>query len=79
VASLEGTVTDPSGAILPGAALTLRKRGDGVNQARAADSRGYFLFNLVPPRSYKRVALKCSNAQGAPGFFGADRANCRPD
>jgi hypothetical protein len=56
MASLEGTVTDQTGAIVPGTALILENEETGVKQARKTDSRGYFLVNLIPPGSYKLTA-----------------------
>src|SRR5664279_3870722 len=52
-ASLEGTVTDPTGAGVPNAALILENQETAIKQARQSDSHGYFLFTLVPPGPYK--------------------------
>jgi Carboxypeptidase regulatory-like domain/TonB dependent receptor len=55
-ASLEGTVTDPSDAIVPDVDVTLINELTGVKQVRKSDNRGYFLFTLVPPGSYSLTA-----------------------
>src|ERR1039457_3499689 len=66
MASLEGTVTDQTGAIVPGAGLILENEETGVKQVRKTDGRGYFLFNLIPPGSYKLTAT-------ASGFEASER------
>jgi hypothetical protein len=57
MASLEGTVTDPTAAVVPNADLTLENEETAVKQVRKSDSRGYFLFTLVPPGRYKLTAV----------------------
>lgn len=51
--SIEGTVTDPSGAVLPGASVTARNEATGVSFSAAADSSGIFRFPIVPVGSYE--------------------------
>ncbi|HEY6491560.1 MAG TPA: carboxypeptidase regulatory-like domain-containing protein [Terracidiphilus sp.] len=55
-ASLSGTITDPTGAIIPGAKLTLTDKG--TNQIRIATSTGagLFVFNALPPDTYSLTA-----------------------
>jgi hypothetical protein len=50
--ALEGTVTDASGARIPGVAVTLRNSSTGQELAASADSAGTFRFALVPPGAY---------------------------
>jgi hypothetical protein len=52
-ASLSGTVTDPTGAIIPGAKITLTDKE--TNQARTATSSesGLFSFNALAPDQYR--------------------------
>jgi hypothetical protein len=50
-----GTVTDSSGAIIPGAALTLTNDGTGVPQDEKSGHDGQFRFSLVPPGTYTLV------------------------
>jgi len=52
-ASLSGTITDPTGAIIPGAKVTLVDKE--TNQARTAISTesGLFVFNALPPDQYR--------------------------
>jgi hypothetical protein len=52
-ASLQGTVTDSTGAIVPNARITLVNEATNVNRVKSTDSRGAYLFTLLPPGSYK--------------------------
>ena len=51
-ASLSGTVTDPSGAIVPGALATLSSAENGVSREFKTDSAGRYSFSQLPPSSY---------------------------
>lgn len=55
-ASLQGTITDPSGAVVPNAELTLRNSETGVERTGSADGVGHYLFSLVPPGKYSLTA-----------------------
>ena len=48
-ASLQGTVTDSTGAIVPNARITLVNEATNVNRVKSTDSRGAYLFTLLPP------------------------------
>jgi hypothetical protein len=50
--SIGGTVTDASGAIIPGAKIVLRNEGNGVTRESVSDSAGFFNFVAVYPGSY---------------------------
>src|SRR6059036_3950675 len=54
VGAIAGTVTDASGAVLPGATVTLSNpRGSiGGNQETVADTRGAFQFIRLVPGTY---------------------------
>jgi hypothetical protein len=43
-ASIQGTVTDPSGAAIAGATVTVTNKGTGVSQNTVSDSQGRFQF-----------------------------------
>jgi len=47
-----GSVTDSSGAVIPGADLTLTNDGTGVSQQEKSLSAGEYRFGLVPPGTY---------------------------
>jgi hypothetical protein len=48
-ASITGTVTDDSGAVIPGATLTLTDNGTNAKQVRTSDANGFYSFNALPP------------------------------
>src|SRR6185295_15819208 len=50
--SVTGTVTDPSGAPVPGAAVTIHNRVTDFKQAASSDDKGAFRLPNVPPNSY---------------------------
>ena len=52
-AGLTGTVTDPSGAVVPNVSVTLTN--SDTNQARntTANGDGVYEFSLIPPGNYK--------------------------
>lgn len=54
-ASLQGTVTDPTGAVVPHARLTLTNEATSVKQEKRTNERGAYLFTLLPPGVYKLV------------------------
>ncbi|HEY6347111.1 MAG TPA: carboxypeptidase-like regulatory domain-containing protein [Bryobacteraceae bacterium] len=64
--SLRGTITDPSGALVPGADVQLR--GPGGTQRRTTDTTGQYSFPSLAPGKYSlRVTAK--------GFTDAQRQN----
>lgn len=54
-APLEGVVYDPTGAVLPGVALSLRD-GQGLSFEVTTDGAGYFTFPTVAPGTYELEA-----------------------
>ncbi|GGA64403.1 hypothetical protein GCM10011507_15020 [Edaphobacter acidisoli] len=61
--TLSGTVTDPTGAILPGASVTIRNVVSGYDQTTVSDSSGHYQFTNVPFNPYRMVV----SAQGFAG------------
>lgn len=57
-ASIQGTVTDSTGAVVPGATLTLTNIGTNQKQVRTSDENGVFNFNALPPDSFNLVVEK---------------------
>src|SRR5215470_20152107 len=47
-----GTITDPSGAILPNAAVTLKNSGTGQTQTTTTNMTGAYRFSLLTPGAY---------------------------
>jgi len=50
--TVEGTVTDPSGAAVPNAKVEIRNPVTGYNQTAATNADGMFRFNNVPLNQY---------------------------
>jgi hypothetical protein len=59
--SLSGTVSDPSGAVVPNAALTVTNGETGFTQSTVSDSAGRYGYPQMPSGKYKLSAK-------APGF-----------
>ncbi len=52
-ATLSGAVQDPSGASIPGAALTLTNRATRLQRTTESATDGRYQFNLLPPGLYE--------------------------
>ena len=63
VSSLRGTVTDASGAVLPGASVVLLSDERGFQESHVTDANGNYVFPQVPPGTYD---LKVSASHFAP-------------
>ncbi|HEX4486609.1 MAG TPA: TonB-dependent receptor, partial [Terriglobales bacterium] len=57
-ASIQGTVTDPSGAAIAGAAVTVTNKGTGVSQNTVSDSQGRYQFAQLILGTYDLDATK---------------------
>jgi len=57
-ASLRGTITDPSGAVIPDATVTLRSAENGSSRKTATDISGEYSFLQVAPGDYNLIAEK---------------------
>lgn len=60
-ASLRGTVTDPQGAVIPGATVTLANAATNQTMVSTSDANGIYQFNALPPAPYRLTV-------DAPGF-----------
>src|SRR6266849_7544607 len=49
---IEGTITDPSGAVVPGAAVTIENVNTGFKRELKTDSSGFFRFTVLPWGTY---------------------------
>src|ERR1700723_3468197 len=52
-ASIEGTVTDKSGATVSGAQVTVTDQATGVSHSAATDKSGFYRVNELPPGRYR--------------------------
>ncbi|HEX3662780.1 MAG TPA: TonB-dependent receptor [Acidobacteriaceae bacterium] len=66
--SISGTITDPSGAIVPGASVTLLNSSTGVAQHAMTTSAGLYTFISLNPGTYQVTASQS-------GFTTAQREN----
>ena len=58
--SVTGVVTDPSGAVVPGAKITLTDQDKGYAYTSTTDNTGRYLFRSVPPGNY-RIIVEAAN------------------
>ena len=56
--TVTGTVKDPSGAVVPGAAVEIRNAITGYQQTTKAGTNGEFRFNNVPFNNYRLTATQ---------------------
>jgi hypothetical protein len=61
--SIQGSVTDPAGAVVPGATVTLTNPSLAVNRRTKSLGDGAFLFPLVQPASGYRVEIEAAGFQ----------------
>ena len=64
---IAGTITDPSGAVVPNATVTLKNNASGQTQTATTNSSGAYRFSLLPPAQYTVSA-------SASGFQNVERA-----
>ncbi len=57
---ITGTITDPSGAVVPGATVTITNAGTNASQSTTTGSDGSYRFGLVPPGTYT-LDVKAAN------------------
>src|SRR5689334_4110838 len=57
-ATLSGTVVDPAGAAVAGAAVRMRHEGTGMERSSVADAHGRFRFDVLPAGTYELRAEK---------------------
>lgn len=66
--SISGTVTDPAGAVIPGAQVVLLNSATGLTQHTVTNSAGYYSFISLNPGEYRVTA-------SGPGFASVARDN----
>src|SRR5712692_9880961 len=60
---LQGVVEDPSGAVVPGAKITLVKAATGTEETKETGSDGSFMFPALEPGNYRITVFKAGFAQ----------------
>src|SRR5262245_35218370 len=51
-ATLQGTVSDPSNAVIAGATLTLKNTDTAVERKVTSGPDGHYIFQFLPPGNY---------------------------
>jgi len=59
--SLQGTVTDPSGAVIPGATIEITNVATGATLTTKSNDMGNYAFPQVLPGTYRLVATATWN------------------
>src|SRR5271154_5206538 len=59
-ASLEGTVTDKTGAVVAGASVTITEQATGITHAAVSGAAGFYRVTGLPPGKYK-IEVGASN------------------
>lgn len=62
-AAITGTVTDPTGAVIPGATVTVNQEGTGVKRSTVTNSSGYFAVPSLIPSKYS-LSVQVSGFKG---------------
>jgi len=57
-AAIQGTVTDPAGAVVPAATLTLKNNETGRTQTATAGDEGFYRISELPPGRYTLTVEK---------------------
>jgi hypothetical protein len=50
--SLRGTITDPSGAVIPGSTVSIANKATSVTSTQTAGASGEYQFQQIPPGTY---------------------------
>lgn len=64
VARITGTITDPSGAVIPGAVVTATNERTAQARKAAADAAGHYVLPNLPPSTYS-IQAEASNLSPA--------------
>src|SRR6266700_1688421 len=62
--TIQGTVTDPSGAVVAGASVTATNEGTGIQTGRQTTDAGFFALSPLQPGQYT-VTVKAQGFQTA--------------
>ena len=65
---VQGTVKDPSGAAIPGAAVTLTNTGTGIKANTTSDAKGVYRFVSLAPGNYVVSATRSGFAEAKTAF-----------
>jgi len=57
-ASITGRITDPGGAVVPDATITVKASESGVSNTSQSNAEGYYTINALPPGKYNVSVTK---------------------
>ena len=72
--SVQGVVTDPTGAVIPGATLTLKNNSTNETVVRTSSDAGVFNFNALPPHIHVDGVPCRLPAEGADEIYSSFRS-----
>src|SRR5919109_3498789 len=75
---ITGTVTDPSGAVVPNARVTITNIGTGITQTTTTSTTGLYRFSLVPPGDYTASVTAAQFAEYKVGGIHVDASGTVP-
>ena len=61
--SLTGIVTDPTGAVIPSASISIKNTETGTERDEKSDGQGRYTFALLPPGTYRLTAKAAGFAE----------------
>jgi hypothetical protein len=67
--SIEGTITDPSGAAIPGASVVISSPDTGYSHTLKSDAAGFYSLGPLNPGSYK-VMVSATGFKRIQGIHG---------
>ena len=62
---IQGTVSDPNGAVVPNASVTVSGSSIGFTRTVTTNSEGYYIVRLVPPGAYSVSVAKTGGFQAS--------------
>ncbi len=65
--TLQGTVFDPTGAVVPGATVSVKNLSLGLARTAQADDQGHYIFAALPPTGEYQISVE------SPGFASQTR------
>jgi len=76
-ASIQGVITDPQGAVVPGATVTLTNKETGQVMTATSDDAGIYTFQSLPPSRYRMTVERNGFKKKALEDFGilAEQSN----
>src|SRR5260370_36559870 len=55
--TLQGTLLDPTGAVIPDATVTVKNLSLGVTRTNKTDQQGHYIFAALPPEGQYEISV----------------------